>query len=271
MTDRAEWSNWYKRAIWHKGLRPAQLAKQPLCVMCKRQGHIRAASVVDHVKPHRGDWSLFSDPDNLQSLCAHHHNSRKQAAERRGYETTIGPDGWPIDPAHPVNSGQTIRRNPYSIPRGILPSAIPVEIICGPPASGKTTYAHANSKPGDIIIDLDECKVAVGGKAWDADGIITRKAFKRRDRLLYSLHSRTKGKAWFIVTASAADERREWKQALGPKASITIIATSEQVCIERIDANPERSAAAYRMKRAVKAWWQENPGAGAQGRGGSNL
>jgi hypothetical protein len=38
----------------------------------------------------------------LQSLCSHCHESRKKSAEHRGYDRTIGPDGLPIDPRHPV-------------------------------------------------------------------------------------------------------------------------------------------------------------------------
>jgi hypothetical protein len=38
----------------------------------------------------------------LQSLCSHCHESRKKRFEHRGYDNTIGEDGWPIDPRHPV-------------------------------------------------------------------------------------------------------------------------------------------------------------------------
>jgi 5-methylcytosine-specific restriction endonuclease McrA len=96
-------SGWYNLAIWHKGLRPAQLKKEPLCRMCAAQGKTVAATVVDHIEPHRGDWDKFTDPDNLQSLCKHHHDSVKQQQERRGYSTQIGQDGWPVDPQHPAN------------------------------------------------------------------------------------------------------------------------------------------------------------------------
>jgi hypothetical protein len=41
----------------------------------------------------------------LQSLCAHCHSSRKQSIERRGYDTAVGIDGWPIDPRHPCYGG----------------------------------------------------------------------------------------------------------------------------------------------------------------------
>jgi len=48
---------------------------------CRRCG--QQASVVDHIKPHKGDKKLFWDRTNWQALCSHCHNSAKQAEERR--------------------------------------------------------------------------------------------------------------------------------------------------------------------------------------------
>ncbi len=40
------------------------------------------ATVVDHIKPHRGDPKLFWDQENWQALCARHHDRDKQREER---------------------------------------------------------------------------------------------------------------------------------------------------------------------------------------------
>jgi len=104
------WDSWYKKTRWQK-IAKAQLAKEPLCRMCTANGLIEPASVADHVKPHRGDVNLFWLGE-LQSLCFHCHNSRKQSAElsniRRehslGHSLEVGSDGWPMDPKHPGNS-----------------------------------------------------------------------------------------------------------------------------------------------------------------------
>lgn len=72
------------------------LAQHPLCVMCAGAGRVTAATVVDHVVPHRMAWALasgdagaiaeararFWDRANWQSLCASHHDGAKQAQER---------------------------------------------------------------------------------------------------------------------------------------------------------------------------------------------
>jgi hypothetical protein len=35
------------------------------------------ANQVDHIKPHRGEWSLFMQYENTQSLCLNHHKAHR--------------------------------------------------------------------------------------------------------------------------------------------------------------------------------------------------
>ncbi|WP_249777770.1 HNH endonuclease signature motif containing protein [Pontivivens nitratireducens] len=63
--------------------RKAYLSAHPFCVRCGG-----TATVVDHIKPHKGDQSLFWDQSNWQALCAHDHNSAKQSEDRRAERTT---------------------------------------------------------------------------------------------------------------------------------------------------------------------------------------
>lgn len=59
------------------------LRAHPLCRYCEREGRLAAASVVDHMKPHRGDMGLFWDQSNWQPLCKPCHDSAKALEERR--------------------------------------------------------------------------------------------------------------------------------------------------------------------------------------------
>lgn len=68
---------------WRKA-RAIYLSEHPLCVHCKDAGRVKAAVVVDHIQPHRGDYGLFWDRSNWQALCVTHHN-RKTAAEDGGF------------------------------------------------------------------------------------------------------------------------------------------------------------------------------------------
>ena len=57
------------------------LRAHPLCVYCYKQGFIEAATVVDHVTPHKGDQKLFWNENNWQALCAKCHNVVKSKEE----------------------------------------------------------------------------------------------------------------------------------------------------------------------------------------------
>lgn len=87
---------WY-RMRWH------QLSTHPLCCMCARLEKITAATVADHIKAHRGDETLFFDPDNLQSLCKPCHDGAKQQLEKSGTLRGCGVDGMPLDANHHWN------------------------------------------------------------------------------------------------------------------------------------------------------------------------
>ena len=92
--------HWYKLARWQH-LRSHQLRIEPLCAFCLQRGVVTLATIVDHVEPHRGDVNRFW-LGKLQTLCKSCHDSTNRLVEQRGYLPDVGPDGWPLDPRHPV-------------------------------------------------------------------------------------------------------------------------------------------------------------------------
>lgn len=85
VADERIYRAWYKRAIWVRKLRPAAMQRDNYaCQMCGRNwGHETSRLVVDHVTPHRGNWSLFVDPENHQCLCdSPCHAKHKQRLEQ---------------------------------------------------------------------------------------------------------------------------------------------------------------------------------------------
>lgn len=72
---------WYKTAAWRKR-REDQLQREPLCRRCDMQGIVTAATVANHVKPHRGNWDLFINGE-LESTCKPCHDSVIQREERQ--------------------------------------------------------------------------------------------------------------------------------------------------------------------------------------------
>lgn len=91
----------YNNRAWRER-RAALLLAEPLCRYCARLVRVEAATVADHVVPHRGDVELFHG--ELQPLCASCHSRVKQVEENGGYSGAVDLDGYPIDPGHPNGS-----------------------------------------------------------------------------------------------------------------------------------------------------------------------
>src|SRR3546814_8972989 len=97
----------YHTTAW-QSLRIARLNAEPLCRLCSALGLTVPATVVDHIRPHRGDRNLAFDPDNLQSLCKPCHDRHKQAQERSGV--------LPRSEEHTTEL-QSLMRHPYALLR----------------------------------------------------------------------------------------------------------------------------------------------------------
>jgi hypothetical protein len=59
------------------------------------------SAIVHHKQPHKGNLTLFYDPNNLEAVCWSCHSGAIQSQETLGYDTAIGTDGWPVDAKHP--------------------------------------------------------------------------------------------------------------------------------------------------------------------------
>jgi len=108
--EAARYRKLYTTAAWTHARR-AQLVRQPLCERCLVAGKVAAATVVHHRIPHKGDWVLFIDLANHESVCADCHDGPIQSEERRGFSTSVDQAGWPTDPRHPANRAAAMGRS----------------------------------------------------------------------------------------------------------------------------------------------------------------
>jgi 5-methylcytosine-specific restriction protein A len=60
------------------------LRKHPLCASHEKKGEVVAATVVDHIDPHKGDKAKFWERTNWQPLCKPCHD-RKTVIEDGGF------------------------------------------------------------------------------------------------------------------------------------------------------------------------------------------
>ena len=224
------------------------LRKHPLCLECQIKGITRAATEVDHVMPLAlGGYDIES---NKQSLCAECHRAKTARDFGKRLKPRVGVDGWPVAPRPASNEAQERR-----FPSGLLASRIPVVMVCGPPASGKSTYVAAHAAQDDLVIDLDliiegisKLPVHQAGPEW------VGRALDQRNIMLRSLatdllHPR----AWFVVGAADLTERKLWAGTL--RASVILLDTPLDECIRRIKADQTRKPRAPQMISAAQAWW----------------
>lgn len=188
--------------------------------------------VCDHIEPHRGDEAKFwAGP--FQTLCAPCHNGTKQRIERRraGRRATAYPD-W------------------------LRPSAVPLTIVAGPPAAGKSRYIAERQRPGDVVIDLDMIAAGlIGGEVrhdWDREAHL-QDALWRRNAMLADLSRREAGAAWFALLEPSAERRAWWQARLGAVEVVVIEATVE-TCLEHAARDADRSAAA--VEASAAGWWR---------------
>ena len=97
---------------WRRA-REQYLAEHRWCAHCLAEGRLTRATVVDHVRPHRGDQRLFWDRGNWEPCCKPCHDRKSVADGRWGRRSggepkprrVFGCDvhGMPLDPDHPWN------------------------------------------------------------------------------------------------------------------------------------------------------------------------
>lgn len=121
-----EYVRLYKTSDWRK-IREQILGRD--FGLCQRCG--MSAELVDHIIPSKDDWDDRLNPDNLQSLCRACH---KVKTKREWMKHHKGSERY-----------------------------MEIKIVCGLPASGKSTYVKRHMTDHDLIYDYDELMQALTG------------------------------------------------------------------------------------------------------------
>jgi len=141
-----------------------------------------------------------------------------------------------------------------------------VTLIAGPPASGKSTWARAHWRPGDLLLDWDDLLSALSGLApYERPERVCRYANAATQAILTAL--RRDGRralprpdhSWVIRTAPRAEERLLHAAPLpfGLGARVVVIACPADVCHARIDADVSRIPTRAAQHEAVDDWWAQ--------------
>jgi hypothetical protein len=142
----------------------------------------------------------------------------------------------------------------------LKPSAIPLQIICGPPCSGKTTYSKEKSTLGDVVIDIDAIATGLDPNysPWTGmlKGSLLDRSIRVRNAMLGALSRMQYGKAWFIVAAPTEQERSWWQARLGGEVVLLHPGTDE--CKRRAiaRATPHAVAGVDQWQAASRKAWK---------------
>lgn len=223
-------ASFYRSPAWKALMRALIAERGRVCASCGVKG-VRIYG--DHIVE-LADGGAPLDPGNVALLCGACHN-KKSARERERRGDLHG----------------------LLYPEGLAPSAVPLTIVCGPPAAGKTTWVRRHAAPGDLVIDLDAIKARLSGAGLESSwrsGLM--KALEARNRLLAALGQRGAPwpAAWFIVGEPSASRREWWDRTLRPRR-IVVLETPDAICLARIAAAPERANVRAEQSIAVAQWW----------------
>lgn len=172
-----------------QAMRKRRIKAHPFCAECAKAGIQRLTDIIDHIRPLA--FGGLDVDDNVQGLCAFH-DAVKTAAE------------------------QTSQGGVSNHPEWLERSGIPLVIVVGPPAGGKSSYVSEMAQPGDTVIDLDAIALSLQpgwDRRWNKE--LLDRSIRVRNSMLGSLSRLSHGRAWFIVSAPSKEERQWWIDKLG--------------------------------------------------------
>lgn len=224
-----EEQRFYNSPEWER-LTRAHRASEPFCRECAKRGKQTFGEVTDHIIPLKVAWAMRLDSLNLQTMCHPCHN-RKRALEAKMARSTEIP-------------------------------ALPCTLVCGPPASGKTTYVQKRAQRGDIILDLDLIFSALTGlPVHDKPEALLGIALEARNAALMrvALMGADRPRTWIIATAPSRSDRQVYKN-LFKGLKVVILDTPAVVCMERIAKDPVRTNQWAQFKEIVEEWFDNFEG-----------
>jgi 5-methylcytosine-specific restriction endonuclease McrA len=247
---------------WKALRKQALIRDNHQCTVCKADVSGWKQSRVDHIQQRKTHPHLALTLSNLRTLCAACDNKRhaEKGNPRPGYDAS----GVPLDPQHhwaDTKTGTPPNSEADPHPNWLKPSLVPIHLVCGPPASGKSTFVREHAGPGDLVLDLDDIIAEIAGRpVWDNSERLQHwlsAALAERNRKLDRLSTPPEpcSQAWLIVSEPYATWRSWWRKTLGP-GNTYVLLTPLHICRQRIATDRERAIAAEKRSGVAWAWWK---------------
>jgi hypothetical protein len=131
-----------------------------------------------------------------------------------------------------------------------------VKLICGPPASGKSSYWRTNARPGDIIIDLDLIAHRLGYSRLRPPRVIGQLLVERNSRLATLAYESAERVAWFVVSAPSKSLRKWWSDALNVRTEDVVLLVPERAELRRrVYNDPSRRRVLESHLNLIDQWF----------------
>lgn len=212
---------------------------------CQRCGSTHRV-IGDHVIEIR-DGGAPLDPSNIELLCQAHHNGKTaEAARRRAH------GGAPVPAEAPM---------PMAHPDWFRASLVPLVIVCGPPASGKSTFVRRRAAlGGDRVICFDTIAAGLFGAhrarlSGRQVGDVLRVRNDMLGDLMRASATRRWSRAWLIVAEPEARWRQWWSDRVRPECILVLPVPADE-CRRRALADAEAGDARTETALAsIDTWW----------------
>ena len=125
-------------------------------------------------------------------------------------------------------------------------------VICGPPCAGKSNYARAHARTGDVVIDYDALACALGSdRDHEAPEAVADTAFHARDAAIRRCVD--KGwPAWVIHSRPTLGQVSAYRDA---GARIVLMDPGIEECLRRCDADGRPPG----TRERIEAWYAAPP------------
>ena len=135
-----------------------------------------------------------------------------------------------------------------------------VIVVCGPPASGKTTYVREHMRVGDLVVDLDAIMQAISfqtHRSPETENLLPVALELRKYVYRIIDESRVHAYRCWIIECLPCEEEREAMQERF-NAEIIEMQTSYGECIRRALQDPNRLDKKEQYRAIEKHFWRKN-------------
>ncbi len=132
-----------------------------------------------------------------------------------------------------------------------------LNVVWGPPASGKTTYVENNRSDNSLTFDFDKLMTAMSGlEPHHKNKNLISYVLGIRKMVIDKLQNEKRfDDAWVIITW--VDEKVKQKFEDIENVNYILMDTDKETCLQRVEDDPDRADVAEEMKEVIENWFMK--------------